>query len=595
MCGIAGIITLDENKSVSDNQVQVLREMLNRMKYRGPDQIATIEEEKYALGTARLTIVGSETGKQPVTDNDSSLVFNGEIYNYKELSRDYLSSETNPTSDSYILLKFLQAYGVDKINLLNGMFSFCYVDKDAIYLVRDRFGKKPFYYTIEDGYLLFASELKAFIGIVDFELAIPSLYAQLETTLDGESIFKNIFEVESAGYIKIDRKNNNLLKHKYFTLHNIQQERGSEKYLIEKLRWLVEDAVKIRTDTNLELGSFISGGIDSSILALLAKPHCLLTYLPNSAYINAEEQYADILSSKLPESIYLKVTSRKEDILKHLIDTVYCNGGPTTTLAACSQYALSEALSTKGIRIALSGLGADEFFNGYARHAISLLPEGHYMNPFFKQYKSLVDLALPQKSIAAKYASLLNRSSEKSHELTTLVDNIFRNVPTFSSALSICDATFTLPPLLHTDDHLNMAFGIESRAPFLDYRIVSFALGLSDDMKVRVNSKGNLYLKYILKEAFKDILPNQIYLRQDKIGFSSNINDFLRGDFKGLVKNSKAVLAEDLPAKELLSHNVGLNPYLRHEYQLVQLAITYLIYCRKYTQKDVELVLSKGM
>lgn len=276
---------------------------------------------------------------------------------------------------------------------------------------------------------------------------------------------------------------------------------------------------------------------------------------------------------------------------------MYSNGGPTTTLAAYSQYHLSQALGSRNIRLAFSGLGTDEFFNGYIRHAISLIPKKYFQDPAFARYKELINQANSSK-INSKpniYASILNRSSHTGNEFIHLIKTIFNKTNTYSSAISICDTFFTLPPLLHTDDHLNMAFGIESRAPFLDYRLVNFALGLPDGMKIKTDAQGKVYLKYLLKEAFKDILPRDIYFRKDKIGFSSNVNDLLRNDFNFLVSNSKKILDKNFPELMFTENNLEFfHPYVRWEYQIVQMGITYLLYCRKYSQKGVELILSKG-
>lgn len=596
MCGIAGIISLKTNNIDFKNKGKIVQKMMDQMRHRGPDETGINENDQYSVGTVRLKIVGGNQGRQPLSSEKKCLVFNGEIYNYKELAREYLSSNININSDTNILFQFLNKYGLKKLDCLNGMFSFCYVDKDYIYLVRDRFGKKPLYYTIKNGCLLFASEIKAFIGLIDFELKLPKFYSYLETTTEGKTIFKNIFEVKSSTYIKINRKNLNMSTHQYYSIFDIKVEKGSEKYLKEKLRWLVKDSIKIRTNTYLPYGVFISGGIDSSIIALLTKPQFLLTYLPQTNLIGHEESYADLVASQLPKSTYLKISPSKENVLEQLIQTVFFNGGPTTTIAAYAQYRLSEALSCRNIRLSFSGLGTDEFFNGYVRHAVSLIPKQYFDSAVFRGYETLINkVEIFQNSTPDTYANLLNRSSEIDIEFIDLITSVFSKTNSYPSAISICDALFTLPPLLHTDDHLNMAFGIESRAPFLDYRLVNFALGLPDDMKIKINSKGKVYLKYLLRETFKDILPKQIYLREDKIGFSSNINDLLRNNYSFLVHNSKAILDKNLPELKLVKSNLNsFQPYVRWEYQIVQIAITYLLYCRKYSPKEVKLILSKG-
>ena len=500
MCGIAGVIDLQINKNKSNNNnCELVQKMLNNIHHRGPDESGILNVNGYAVGAVRLTMLGDKQGKQPLKNDKSVLIFNGEIYNYKNIAKDYLGDISGIKSDSYALFKFLNRHSLKKINLLNGMFSFCYIDENDIYLVRDRFGEKPLYYTIKNNRLFFASEIKAFSGIIDLKINLPEFYFYLEIPLVGETIFNDIFEVKPSTYIRINRRNYNISTHQYFSIFDIQTEEGSEGYLKDKLRWLVEDSIKIRIDTSLQYGVFISGGLDSSILALLTKPDVLLTYLPQSKLIDSEEAYADTIAALLPKSRYTKVSSSEGNFLNELIQTVYFNGGPTTTLAALSQYRLSKVLQSKNMRLAFSGLGIDEFFNGYIRHALSLIPQEYFDKKDFFSYKSLVEKINIKHPSSLIYASLLNRSEKVNRKFIQSISTLFDRINSKSASISICDAFFTLPPLLHTDDHLNMAFGIESRAPFLDYRLVSFALGLPTHMKIKIDSqKSKVYLKYLL-------------------------------------------------------------------------------------------------
>lgn len=324
MCGIAGIISLRPRKSKSKEQSGIVKMMLDRLWHRGPDETNILVENQYSVGTARLKIVGENASKQPFYNKKSSLVFNGEIYNYKILAKEYLDNNIDLSSDSNVLFQFLNRYGLSKLNSLNGMFGFCYIDEENIYLARDRFGKKPLYYTIKNNCLLFASEVKAFIGLVNFEFDLPKFYRYLETSLEGETIFKNIFEIKPSTYMVINRKNMNISTYQYYSIFDVKEEKGSEKYLKEKLKWLVEDSIKLRTDTNRSYGVFISGGIDSSIIALLTKPQFLLTYLPQSSLIDKEDLYANIIASKLPKSTYIKIYKSRA-LKRKLFKTINSN------------------------------------------------------------------------------------------------------------------------------------------------------------------------------------------------------------------------------------------------------------------------------
>lgn len=441
MCGIAGVISLNSNHSEFRHSHQSARvlSMLSSIRHRGPDEIGTYVFSNACLGNVRLKIVGEEAGRQPIVKEPRGLVFNGEIYNYRSLAKQYCPG-TIVDSDTEVLFAALSQDGPQALKLLNGVFSFCFVDDKTIYLGRDRFGEKPLYYTIVDKELLFASEIKALIPSVRCKLQLPDFYAALETPVHKETVFKNIFQVDPGTYIKIDRTTKKYITSRYYH-YKVEPFAGDLHDQVQEVRRLALDAISLRVPPNLPYGVYISGGIDSSVVALASKPSALLTYLPGHSAVPSEEHYADMVAARLPNSRYVKTTSPKKDILLDVIRTIYSNDGPTTTLAAYSQYVLSESVHRQGLRVMLSGMGVDEFFNGYIRHAIGYLQPDLLPEKLRTDFKGLVALgtARAPKDKAQTYAHLINRSGEKAEVLDTKVKAIFDSARDPVAAISLVD------------------------------------------------------------------------------------------------------------------------------------------------------------
>lgn len=590
MCGIAGIIPLKEIKESNRSHKTELESMLLRIKDRGPDGLGIDTTNDYAIGNVRLSIVGHEQGRQPIKEGAESFIFNGEIYNFKYLSEKY--NIKNIVSDTYLLFKLLQKKSIKLLPELNGMFAFCFVTKDSIYLARDRFGKKPLFYMLKNNNLYFASEMKSFYDLTTFNIKLSGIYYSLETEIGENTIFEGIFQLEPGSYIEIDRKTKKITKRKYYS-HTFQNhENKNEKQLTEELRYLVTDAINIRADTDKPYAVNASGGIDSSIIAALSKPKYLFSFIPKNNLISDEERYVEILASKMPGTELVKVKNQPDEFLNNFIDMVYMNEGPTTTLGSLAQLYLAREAKMHSIKITFSGIGADEFFNGYVRHAIATLPAEYFNKSLFNEYKTLIlkgGVSASDISPKTIYGNILNRSNHKNNKLDKILLGLFGKFKSPLTAIGLADGELTLPPLLRTDDYINMGFGIEGRSPFMDYRLVEFALGLPEKHKIHINPKSHeIYTKYLLRKAFKDILPQQIYRRKDKIGFTSNVTDLLRGDMKFVFNTSLEVLQSAFPHLHYLSQsNDLLGNFSRWDYQICQLAITYLLFTKRYSKEEV--------
>lgn len=288
---------------------------------------------------------------------------------------------------------------------------------------------------------------------------------------------------------------------------------------------------------------------------------------------------------------YVKVHAKPTDFVLHLYDLIYTHDGPTTSLAALSQFLLSKEAHKRGYKVTLSGVGADEFLNGYVRHAFALSDSSLSE---FSDYKELHSRVTDTQDLASRYSKLLNRSSRDSSScIERMIKPLFEGVHA-SSAISLSDNMCTLPPLLAMDDHINMNFAIESRSPFLDHRLVEFALSLRDSYKMMIGDR-EISLKHVLRSAYNDLIPEAIRERRDKVGFPSQVNEWLAHELARLVKRSQEVLREVFPKERYFVNQNEDFLYDRRRYQWVQLAATYLIYIERYNKGKLQQFFSKDI
>jgi asparagine synthase (glutamine-hydrolysing) len=602
MCGIAGII--NKTTSSKENNQQMVSQMLNTMKHRGPDDNQILNQKDATIGINRLSIVDPIMGKQPMLSKYTTwaIVFNGEIYNFKELKQGLGSqNQTNfqTESDTEVLLKLFENEMQECICKLNGMFAFCITDGEAAYLVRDRLGIKPLYYRLDDGNLIFASETKALITEVVPSLNIERTYHEFESNIGNETLFAGIFEVPPGAYIKYDSITGKLSVHYYYKLDNIATKAISRFQAIEEMKWLVEDSIKIRTDTDLSYTCLVSGGIDSTIVALLSKPSYTFSaivgerdYLDEKSFLNAYTQKSN--------SCLIRIEPTPEDFKECFAKIIYALDFPVTTLASFSQFLLAREIAKKNIKIVLSGLGADEHLGGYIRHVALLFPEERNkieaILPAYKPLFSKAESDQCKRSDAWRYYQIANRGTYNSLSGYRVVNNKFRNSNSLLNAATRFDLSITLPPLLRADDRLNMYHSIEARAPFLDYRIIEFSLSLEDRLKISFNAlSGDLTTKYVLREAFRDLLPHDIYQQKQKIGFPSPVTLWLNTVFLNLVKNSYEILNFNDETQQLFNRKIIHDNYefSRKEWLMVQFAAWYLLFFKKYAPQEVTEILFK--
>lgn len=585
MCGISGIAY----SSASDKFVtaSLLRRMSDLQKHRGPDDKGEFIEEnqKIGFGHRRLSIIDVEGGHQPMFNEDESvvIVYNGEIYNHAD-HRKSLEAKGHVYKthcDTEAIIHLYEEYGTECLSYLRGMFAFAIWDrrKKQLFLARDRLGVKPLYYvTDSEGNLFFASEIKSLLEVIKPELNYSVLAERMANygACKDETLFQNVkillpgfFLLWEDGRIKIE---------KYWDVSFEPKLQISEQEAIQQWLELFRHSVKIRLMSDVPLGMFLSGGIDSSaICAMMVQEAGERVKTFSVGYndkIADELRYARITAEAFGTDHHEVVISPKEffDELAHLI---WQNDEPISFEACVPLYFVSR-LAEKHVKVVLTGEGSDETLAGYARYlkALRLLHYG-------KKYESLVPRSLRNliKSFLESTNTKLSRTflSRKSDIEELFLDNfsVFNrkmqkqlfSAETLSRLtdpylhqkqwLDASDAVETLDKLLYVDiktylqellmkqDKMSMAASIESRVPFLDYKLVEFTAKMPSNMKIRFGTT-----KWLLRKAMSEILPKEI-LKRPKMGFPVPVNRWLRGEFRNLI--DEYVLSERVTKRNLFN------------------------------------------
>lgn len=574
MCGIFGILRTKKSKG------QLHIPLRNLLDYRGPDAFGKwLSDSKDVYMTHnRLSIIGlNEDSNQPMHGhNGTVIVFNGEIYNYKELKQTELSDYPfKSKSDTEVILGLYEKYGIDCVHYLRGMFAFALWDetKKRLFCARDRFGIKPLYFTDSEKGFVFASEMKAllpFLKNIETNNQILPEYLTFQYTLGSETLFQDIQQV-MPGQLLIFENNQVVIKKYWDISYQIDYDHSSE-YFEEKLFHLLQESVRYHQVSDVPIGSYLSGGIDSSLITLLAAEgnkdfygsfHGKFTDFPGYD----ESPYAREVMDKIQKDLYVaNITSK--DFIDNIEKVIYHLDTPVAGPGAFPQFMVSKLVS-QHVKVVLGGQGGDEIFGGYARYVIAYFEqsikaaiEGTHKNGNFvvtpesiipnltllQAYKPLIKEFWKEGlfgPLDERYFRLIDRSSDMKDEVDwglfnkgALLDrfkSIFNNPANvgkeaYFDKMTHFDFKCLLPALLHVEDRMSMAHGIESRVPFLDHVLVEFAATIPADIKFPGGK-----MKSLLKEVFKDKIPAKILNRQDKMGFPVPLKEWFEGPLRGFV------------------------------------------------------------
>src|SRR5262245_3548601 len=601
MCGITGAIWTDPDRGI---EAPDLQRMTDCLRHRGPDGEGTyLSEYRHrppyesmpgiALGFRRLAIIDLVTGGQPMSNEDGSiwLVFNGEIYNYLDLRRRLEGSghTFRTDSDTETIVHLYEDEGPECFSHLNGMFAVAIWDSNRRRLVlgRDRLGKKPLVYRHEPGRLLFASELKSLLQIAglprDIDPAAIDEYLTYQYIPHPNTIFRGFHKLP-PGHLAI-YQDDQLTVRPYWRPDFSLESRISKRDAIEQLRELLASAVKLRMRSDVPLGAFLSGGVDSSIIVALmqqqsVEPVKTFTIgFPVPEY--DESKYAETVARHLKTDHH--VLEVKPDALEVLPKLAYYYDEPFADSSAIPTWYVSK-LTREHVTVALSGDGGDELFVGYPRYRAALaaahfdrfiplrslvasrfwqwLPASGRQKSFLRRVKRFSEaITLPPPR---RYLNWIGIFQERQRadlyrddflaRLTTDPGAFLRSAwqrcgsrDTVTCA-SLCDLTTYLPCDLMTKvDIASMAHSLECRAPILDYRLVEFAAALPSKYKDR-RGRG----KWLLREAFGHLLPSEVFTRR-KMGFGVPLDHWFRHELKSLT------------ADLLLSPTARCLAYFRHE------------------------------
>lgn len=538
MCGIAGVISFGSKTLSLDSLVK----LTDIIAHRGPDGQGHFlsDDGKVGLGHRRLSVIDlTSSGAQPMKRDELVISYNGEIYNYIEL-RDELKSlgyHFETKTDTEVILAAYHQWGQECLKRLNGMWAFIIYDqeKKEVFVSRDRYGIKPLFYYSHNDFLFLVSEIKQLTTILGWKAKLNKqisydFLAFGATNHTNQTFFRDVFELRGGESLKIDLTTKTQKKFKYYEpkINTQPANPDSIPAKVKEFKALMKDAVRIALRSDVKVGSALSGGLDSSTIALVSSE---LLHQANKS--DAQECVSACFEDKsVDESFYVDKVAEQSGIKVHKVfpqfselkndfkKLIWHQDEPFGTLSIFAQYCVFREAKENNITVMLDGQGADEILAGYDHFyrpylnsqlkisKLKFLTE--FVNYVRMNKKSSLDLA--KKKLIKKTRSsnfLTNNFIQSSESLLRI--NVAKTVPEFSYDQLVNTGLHTL---LRFEDRNSMAFSIESRVPFLDHRVVDFSLALGDNLKINKGVR-----KFILREAFRDILPKEIYDRHDKYGF----------------------------------------------------------------------------
>lgn len=564
MCGICGY---SSNKSLGK---KLLKKMNDTIAYRGPNDegyyIDNVEGREIGLAHRRLSILDlSALGKQPMISDDKNIVvvFNGEIYNFLEIKEELIRKGYifNSTTDTEVIVNGYKEYGIDVIKKFNGMFAIAILDlrDKSLYLIRDHIGIKPLYYYYDKDNFIFGSELKPLMAYPEFkkEIDMNSLDTYLyHGYITGEkSIFKNTFKLLPGHYLKL--KNNKIDIKEYWSIEenfkNREIKNFSEIEWKKKIKEHLEKSIKDRMISDVPIGAFLSGGIDSSLVvsvmqSLSKEPIKTFTIGFKDAEYN-EAQYAKKIAEYLGTD-HIEYYLESNEAKKYIEDIPVYYDEPFADVSQLPTMLVSKLAKSK-VTVVLSGDGGDELFCGYSSY------DRYLCLRKYKKISKLLNCITPKiilRNINTKLSYILYLNEENRIinygylnyiNQKSILKNLNKNFKesrysrlndltnNIQEKAMLRDMITYLPDdILTKVDRASMAFSLEGRAPFIDdYKFIELSLSIKHGLKYKEGIK-----KYILKELLYEYLPKELVDRP-KQGFGVPISDWLRGEFKYLIDN----------------------------------------------------------
>jgi len=590
MCGIGAILNL-RGEPVPDLEGRLGR-MNELLRHRGPDgEGSWVHPHGHvAFAHRRLAIIDLVTGEQPMTDGSGNwITYNGEIYNYKELRGLLGEGDFRTSSDTEAILRGYRTWGQQSLERLRGMFAFALWDEErsTLFCARDRFGIKPLYYAVAGDVLYFASEVKAllpFLPEVETDLNGLKDYLTFQFCLDGKTLFRGVQELPPGHYLRV--RNGTVETVRYWEVYFEPDFDHTPRHFESRARELLADSIELHLRADVPLGAYLSGGLDSSIVASLAALEHgpgLLGFTGKFAEAGYDEsRYARALAEARGFELH-EVEIDEGDFVDRIETVVYHLDFPVAGPGSFPQYVVSE-LASRYRKVVLGGQGGDEIFGGYVRYLIAYFEQcirgaidgtthsGNFVVTYesiipqlgaLREYKPLLKEFWRDglfDELDARYFRLINRAPTLGDEVNWELLGAYSPFETFRSifhgenvqkeayfdSMTHFDFKTLLPALLQVEDRVSMAHGLESRVPLLDHPLVELAATMPADVKFKDG-----HLKHLLKTAFASFLPREIRERRDKMGFPVPLQDWLSQpgvarDFVTDVLSSQAALGREV-------------------------------------------------
>lgn len=608
MCGIAGICSAKCSAPIGS----IVQNMLHSVSHRGPDghDVWSDPNGRCAIGHKRLAIIDPEGGHQPLSNEDGTIwiTYNGCIYNYQQLAQKLRQKGHNfiTNTDTEVIVHAYEEYGTDCLRRFIGMFSFAIWDsnRNILFCARDRLGIKPFYYYNEDGLFIFSSEIKSLLATKLFKksafIAALSEYLIFQAPLGKETFFEKIYRLLPGSYLVVDHDGQIVSEKQFWDINFDIDKDHKESYFVDRLRILLGDAVKMRLRSDVPLGAHLSGGLDSSTIVSLAsqyyfddEPIITFTGAFDEGPAYDETEFASLVS-KATGAKNLIIRPSASDFIDSLPKIIYFMDEPAAGPGIFPQYMVS-SLASKYVKVILGGQGGDEIFGGYARYLIAYLEEclrgaieetgdirKHAATlstiipslPMLRNYKPMLEYFWRDglfESQDSRYYRLMDRSVgikkifnqelfDNSEAVREKFSEIFygSNASAFLNRMLNFDLKVHLPALLHVEDRTTMAWGLESRVPLLDHRIVELMASIPPKIKFK-----NGQPKHLFRKAVENIVPAKILERKDKMGFPVPLHSWLK---EGPVnKFAKEILLDNKAKKRNIFNSKEIEDLITNE------------------------------
>lgn len=581
MCGIVGFIDKSKNKK------KTIEKMADLIEHRGPDSSGYYTDDEVALGFRRLSIIDLSDGSQPIynEEEDKLIFFNGEIYNYEELKKDLLEKEHKfkTNTDTEVILHGYEEYGKDILNKLRGMFAFVIYDinKKELFGARDFFGIKPFYYYKDNNEFIFGSEIKSFLAHPNFKKELNKemlqKYLTFQYSVGEDTFFKNVYKLKPGHYFTY--KDNKMTIKKYYEVEfNPDNEKSLEEFK-KGIREVIDDSIKAHKVSDVEVGSFLSSGVDSSLIATLSNVDKTFTV----GYVEkkySEIDYAKDLSEKLGVEHITKEIS-KEEYFDNFSNIQYYMDEPLADPSAIALYFVAN-LASKHVKVALSGEGSDEIFGGYNIYHEPYSVSWYYKIPYpirrligimvypFRHHRGFNFLYRRSRKLEDRYIGnafmfepqevkkLLNYeiSSKNYKDITKPYYDKIEKYDDVTKMQYIDFNLWLVGDILLKADKMSMANSLEVRVPYLDRVLFDYAKTIPTKYKIKDGQT-----KFAFRQVASDVLDKK-FSDKKKLGFPVPIREWIKDDkyynqIKEIFSKSEEFFDTKLLIKLLDEHKNG--------------------------------------